>query len=192
MRKTATALLICSLCLCLSPLARAVDEVPLERRLNIGGHVLMIRHAYAPGSGDPANFRIGDCATQRNLDAEGREQARRIGQWLKASGVASARIFSSQWCRCLDTAKALDLGPVTELPALNSFYQRPADREPNLTALRKFLADQPPDGKLILLVTHYVTIAGLTGETVSSGEGVLLQLQSNSGWKVRGRMRFGL
>jgi broad specificity phosphatase PhoE len=153
-------------------------------RLSAGGRVLMIRHAYAPGTGDPADFRIGDCATQRNLNEVGREQAQRIGGWLRAQGVAAARVYSSQWCRCLETAKLLGLGSVMELPALNSFYGRPEDREPNLSALREFLAQQPAQGQLIVLVTHFVTISAIAGQGVSSGEGVLLALDGRGGFAV--------
>jgi phosphohistidine phosphatase SixA len=152
----------------------------------------MIRHAYAPGSGDPANFQIGDCATQRNLNDVGREQARHIGKWLRARGITAARVYTSQWCRCRETAELLGLGPVAALPALNSFYERPRDREPNLAALRDFLARQPAKGPLVVLVTHYVTIAGITDEAVSSGEGVLLRLQESRDVEVLRRLDFGL
>lgn len=155
-----------------------------------GGRVLMIRHARAPGSGDPAHVTVGDCATQRNLDDAGRAQAREIGAWLRGRGVSHARVFSSQWCRCLDTAALLDLGPVTELPALNSFYERPHDREPNLRRLRAFLAGLPVDGPLVILVTHYVTIAGLTGEHMPSGGGVLLQLAGEGAYEVVAQLSF--
>ncbi len=148
----------------------------------------MIRHALAPGSGDPANFRIGDCSTQRNLDDRGRDQARRIGRWLRAHGVDSARVFSSQWCRCRETAELLDLGTVAELPALNSFFERPQDRAPNLAALRSFLENQPTDGELIILVTHFVTIAAVAGESVPSGEGVILRLSGGGTFDVVGRL----
>lgn len=151
----------------------------------------MIRHAVAPGSGDPAGFVIGDCATQRNLSDRGRDQAQAIGEWLRSRGVASsARVYSSQWCRCLETAELLGLGPVTELPALNSFFQRPEDRGPNLAALRMFLAKQPADGKLIVLVTHVVTISAIAGQGVSSGDGMLLQLDGDGGYQVLGRIGF--
>jgi phosphohistidine phosphatase SixA len=164
----------------------AASDEQLVAQIKSGGHVLMIRHAYAPGTGDPDHFRIGDCATQRNLNDQGRAQAKEIGQWLRRRGIDAARIYSSQWCRCLETAKLLDLGPVAELPALNSFFDRPQDREPNLAALRAFLATQPAQGKLILLVTHFVTIAGITGQGVSSGQGVVLKLQKDGGIKVVG------
>ncbi len=170
--------------------AGAAGESPLAGRLTEGGRVLMIRHALAPGSGDPAGFTVGDCTTQRNLNEQGRSQARAIGTWLRDRGVTSARVYSSQWCRCLETAELIGLGPVTELPALNSFFQRPEDRQPNLAALRTFLANQPPDGKLIVLVTHFVTISGIAGKGVSSGEGVVLQLDGEGGFDVMGRIGF--
>ena len=169
-------------------LAAASDN--LIRQINSGGHVLMIRHAYAPGTGDPENFKIGDCSTQRNLSDEGRTQAKSIGQWLRGRGIESARVFSSQWCRCLETAELIGLGTVLELPALNSFFERPQDAETNLAALRAFLSKQPEDGELILLVTHFVTISAIAKENVSSGEGVLLQLTGTGGFDVLGNLNF--
>ncbi len=164
----------------------------LTRDLLAGGSVLMIRHANAPGSGDPENFRIDRCETQRNLDEKGRGQARRIGGWLRRQGMISATIFSSQWCRCLETARLMDLGPVTELQALNSFYERPRDREPNLASLRSFLSQLPANGAPILMITHFVTISGITSLGVASGEGVLLRLDGKGGFDVVGRLAFGL
>ena len=150
----------------------------------------MLRHAFAPGTGDPANFRIGDCSTQRNLDDRGREQAAAIGKLLRSKGIASARVYSSQWCRCHETADLLAMGPVAELPALNSFYELTQDREPNLKALRKFIAEQPYDGALVILVTHFVTISGIAAEGVSSGEGVLLKLNKDEPYEIVGRLKF--
>lgn len=149
---------------------------PLER-LRAGGHALMLRHALAPGTGDPAGFRLDDCATQRTLDAAGRDQARAIGKALRAAGITRAAVFSSQWCRCLETAELLELGPVTELPALNSFFGPNRDRRPaRMAALRAFLAERPVDGPPVVLVTHQVTITALTGDFARSGEGRLLRL----------------
>lgn len=152
--------------------------------------MLLIRHALAPGTGDPDNFKIGDCTTQRNLNDQGRAQARDIGQWLRSQGIASARVYASQWCRCLETAQHLGFGPVSELPALNSFFERPQDREPNLADLRIFLGKQPADGGLIILVTHYVTIAAITGQSVASGEGMVIRLKSEGRHEVLGRLGF--
>ena len=167
------------------------DQTEVIDRLKFGGHILMIRHALAPGSGDPPNFKISDCSTQRNLDESGQTQARRIGMWLRTNGIKSPRIYSSQWCRCLETARLIDLGPVQELAALNSFYEKTENREPNLQALNQFISQQPVDGKLIILVTHFVTIAAIAGTSVSSGEGALLELQKNMPYTVVGRLNFG-
>lgn len=163
----------------------------LIEQMKAGGHILMIRHALAPGSGDPQNFQIGDCSTQRNLDDRGRSQARAIGEWLRSNGIEKARMFSSQWCRCQETANLINLGPVVQLPALNSFYERPQDREPNLKALRIFLAKQTSKGELLILVTHFVTISEITGEAVSSGEGVVLRVKAKGAFEVAGRLDFG-
>ena len=160
-------------------------------QMKAGGHILMIRHAMAPGSGDPENFQIGDCSTQRNLDDRGRSQARVIGEWLRSNGIKKARMFSSQWCRCQETATLINLGPVVQLPALNSFYERPQDREPNLKSLRIFLSEQTSKGELLILVTHFVTISEISGEAVSSGEGVVLRIKENGAFEVAGRLDFG-
>ncbi|HSQ84092.1 MAG TPA: histidine phosphatase family protein [Desulfobacterales bacterium] len=168
------------------------NEDDLIKLMKSGGHILMIRHAYAPGSGDPANFKIGDCATQRNLDDRGRSQARAIGDWLRSKGIKDAKIYSSQWCRCLETATLLGLGPVAELPALDSFYGKPQNREPDIKALRSFIATLPADGELIIFVTHYVTILEVTGEGVSPGEGVVLKIKEGGAFDVLGSLSFQL
>ena len=88
------------------------DQAEMTERMKADRHILMIRHAHAPSTGDPANFRIGDCSTQRNLDDRGRKQARAIGDWLRSKSITSARVYSSQWCRCLETAELLEMGSV--------------------------------------------------------------------------------
>ena len=172
---TSARLLACTLALAVTcHVARPAAPFPIER-LDEGGYIVMLRHAIAPGVGDPANFRLGDCATQRNLSEEGRAQARRLGERLRAHGIERAEIYSSRWCRCLETAELLHLGPVEELPALNSFFSRPAEREPTLEALRAFLAELPDDGPPVILVTHQVTISAITGHGTASGEAVVMQ-----------------
>lgn len=165
--------------------ARAAEALPLAE-LAKPGRVLMLRHATAPGVGDPPNFKLGDCSTQRNLDAAGRAQATALGARLAAAGVTKARVYSSQWCRCLETARLLKVGSPVELPALNSFFGRPQDREANLAALRKFLAGLPVGGPPVILVTHQVTISGITGESTASGGGHLLELNGSGTPRVLG------
>ena len=139
------------------------------------GLVVLKRHAEAPGTGDPPGFTLDDCATQRTLNDDGRAQAKRIGERLRQLGIAKARVLSSQWCRCLETARLLDLGPVKEMSALNSFIGRPEEEKDRITELRQFLADLPRDGQPVVLVTHQVTVTALTGIFPASGEAVLLR-----------------
>jgi len=152
--------------------ARASDEV--AAKLAEPGHIAIMRHALAPGGGDPANFTLDDCSTQRNLSEAGRRQARRTGDFLRSVGVEQARVFSSQWCRCLDTAELLDLGPVEPLPALNSFF-RDRERGPEQTqALREKIAGMDLS-EPVVMVTHQVNITRLTDVFPSSGEIVVLR-----------------
>lgn len=155
------------------------------------GHALMLRHAYAPGIGDPPGFRLDDCTSQRNLDPTGRKQAASIGDWLRARGVRQASVYSSLWCRCQETARLLELGPVTPLPALNSFFQRPEDSAPTTRALLDFLEAQPAEGPLLILVTHQVNISAVTGNGIGSGEGVLLALQPVGALRLVRQLDFG-
>ena len=160
---------------CFAVAAQAAEPVPLEE-LAKPGRVLMLRHANAPGVGDPPGFKLDDCPTQRNLDAAGRAQAAQLGERLAKAGVSRAKVFSSQWCRCLETARLLQLGPVTELPALNSFFGRSQDRQSNLAALRAFLARLPTDGPPVVLVTHQFTINDFTSTGTVSGGGTIFEL----------------
>ena len=125
---------------CITPGLAVAEEAALWKALASKGHVALLRHAIAPGTGDPPDFAVGDCSTQRNLSQEGRAQAERIGDRFRDNGIEAARVVSSQWCRCLDTAELLGLGAVEELPPLNSFYQRTERRKPQTEALNAWLA----------------------------------------------------
>ncbi|NBN79965.1 histidine phosphatase family protein [Microvirga tunisiensis] len=169
---------------------RAAPAHPWVPQLKDGTVVGLLRHALAPGTGDPAGFRLGDCSTQRNLSAEGRAQAQAIGAALRGLGLDGARVYSSQWCRCLDTARLLALGPVEELPALNSFFAD-RDREGEQTrALEDWLAGQTAAGPLIL-VTHQVNITALTGIVPASGELVLATRLRTSAPRLVARATLG-
>ena len=143
-------------------------------RLDQPGTVVALRHALAPGVGDPEGFVLEDCDTQRNLDARGRNQASTIGDALRRAGRGDTAVYSSRWCRCLETARFLALGPVTPLPALDSFFGKPSEREARTRALRDFLAEAGANGPPIVLVTHQVNISALIGRFTRSGEGVVL------------------
>ena len=137
---------------------------------DLSGKVVFMRHALAPGNGDPNHFDLDSCATQRNLDEEGRQQAKRIGEKLRDRQVRFAAIYSSEWCRCRETAKLLNMGEVTPLRALNSFYEHHFSRDELLPVLEEMLFDVESGDAPILMVTHFVTISAVTGKAVSSGD----------------------
>lgn len=151
------------------------------------GAVAMMRHALAPGGGDPAALTLGDCTTQRNLNNRGREQARRIGDTLRDRGIAFDAVLSSQWCRCLDTATEMALGEATPYPPLNSFFSNRQDGPAQTDTLRQFLASQPDDRRL-MLVTHQVNITALTGVFPSSGEIIVIDVAADGAVEVLGTL----
>lgn len=178
----------CVLALLLAlPASAQADEGQLLAALREGRAVALMRHALAPGTGDPAGFRLGDCATQRNLSAEGRAQAEATGARLRAAGITRAQVYSSQWCRCLETARLLGLGEVTELPALNSFFGDRAHGPQQTAELSAFLRDRPP-GPSLVLVTHQVNITAFTKGFVRSGEIVVVALPLGEQPEVLGRI----
>ena len=143
--------------------------------LRAGAHVALMRHADAPGGvGDPPGFRIDDCATQRNLSPKGRADAEKIGAQLKQEGVAFEKIVSSPWCRCMDTAKLLDLGTVETEPTFGNVVVL-RDQSETLTAGgRARIATWTSLGNL-LVVTHGANIFALTGVSPASGEIVVVK-----------------
>lgn len=148
------------------------------------GTVLFMRHALAPGVGDPDNFSLQDCRTQRNLDATGRAQAQMIGAKLAAVDIKFSAIYSSYWCRCLETAELLGLGDVKPFDGLNSFYQSHAPREATLAKLRQKLDSFSTSAPASLMVTHSVTIHAITGLSVASGGVVIYDLKTGAAWEL--------
>ncbi len=136
------------------------------------GGIVLFRHALAPGGGDPAGMRLGDCATQRNLDARGRAQAAAIGAALRDVEVGA--VLASQWCRTLETAEIAFPGRVTPEPAFNSFFGDRAAGPAQTAAARALLAQWRGPGALVV-VTHQVNITALTRIFPGSGEGVVLR-----------------
>ncbi len=164
----------------------AADEAAW-RALAEPGTAALMRHATAPGFGDPGNFRLGDCATQRNLDEDGRAEARALGAAIRARGIAVDRVLTSRWCRARDTARELGVAPVEDFPALDSFF---ADRsaEPRRSAAVLALLSERAGREKLVLVTHQVNIGALTGAGVASGE-IVVVAPTPSGLEVRGRIR---
>ena len=136
-----------------------------------GDKIILIRHALAPGGGDPPGFKIDDCKTQRNLDKVGIEQSKAIGKLFKKNKIPVDKVLSSQWCRCKDTAKYA-FGDFKEFSALNSTYTPPYDQneKQQIEDLKKYVNNWNGRGGNLVLVTHYVIILAITGETTRSGE----------------------
>jgi phosphohistidine phosphatase SixA len=159
------------LALCLALLAAPVAADPMAAAAAPGA-VLLMRHATAPGTGDPPGLTIGDCSTQRNLSDEGRAEARAVGQRLRAAGIGFDRILHSEWCRTTETAQLLDLGPVTPFPAANSFFSDRSTADGQTAEVLAYLSGLPEEAR-VLIVTHQVNITALTGITPRSSEIVI-------------------
>ena len=141
-------------------------------------HIILLRHSTAPGFGDPENFELSDCQTQRNLSRNGINQAQIIGLFLKKNGYKKVIIYSSEWCRCKDTAKALNLGPYKTMHLLNSFFSNFAVEKEQTLALKKWIKNLPLSWPIIL-VTHQVNITALTGYVPAQGELVFVKRLEN-------------
>jgi len=168
---------ISCICLLIAPQANAA----LADDLKDGQHVLLMRHADAPGYGDPAGYVIGQCPTQRNLGDYGKKQAKAIGFWLRGQGVSKAQIFSSPWCRCSDTAQLLDLGFVRMEASLGSFFDDMSLEKKQTKELERLIKSElDKQSKLpIILVTHHVNIRAFMGKNVSQGDMVLVRVNKN-------------
>lgn len=165
--------------------AAAQSNAELWDAVRSGDHFIMMRHALAPGTGDPSDFELRDCSTQRNLSDEGRSQAKKIGRLLKSNGILNANVYSSEWCRCMDTAELLNFGRVTKLPAINSFFQNYDQRGARTRALSDWLDDQFLNTPLIL-VTHQVNITAFTEVFPESGELVFIKREEQGEYTVVG------
>lgn len=164
------------------------NEERLWDALRSPNHFAMLRHALAPGTGDPSNFTLGRRETQRNLSQEGRNQAKRIGDLFRVHSIDKSQVFSSEWYRCQDTAKLLDLGPVNTLSALNSFFQNYEQQGAKTESLKLWLSQQEIDEPLVL-VTHQVNITALLGVYASSGEIVVVKRGAQGELKVLGSIK---
>jgi phosphohistidine phosphatase SixA len=170
MKATITALLT-ACCF----LAQASD---LSQKLQSSDYVLLMRHALAPGVGDPANYSLEDCKTQRNLNAVGRAQTVFVGEWLKKQGVKNAELHSSVWCRCKDTAALLNFGEYKVEPALASFFDDMSKAKESNSKLQRFIAGKikSKGDKALIMVTHHVNILEFMGENIASGDMVLAKV----------------
>lgn len=164
------------------------NEAAAWRALRDGGHVALMRHADAPGgAGDPPGFKLEDCATQRNLSAKGRTDAAAIGARLKAEKIAIETLLSSPWCRCVDTARLMDLGPVTVEPAFSNIVVLTERRAAIIEAGRTLIGGWTGQGTL-LVVTHGANISALTGTAPASGEIVVVRIGAGGAIEPVGRI----
>lgn len=172
----ARRLLLCLLCSICIEAGAAADE-PFWSLLRQGGNIVLMRHAQTvPGVGDPPGFMLGDCRTQRNLSDQGRADAARIGDQFRRHGIPVAEVLSSQWCRCVDTA-TIAFGKVRTATMLNSmFNDRERRGEDKLRELYAYLARRPASAGNLVLVTHAQNISALTGESVGSGDMLVMRL----------------
>ena len=160
------------------------ENYTIEEIINdINANVIFMRHALAPGIGDPNNFKIGDCSTQRNLNETGIAQAVLIGKQLKKNSIQFNKIYSSQWCRCYQTATLLDLGKVHEFAGLNSIFQNFVSRRETLQKLEQKLSEISLN-KLVIFVTHQVNIQAITKKNVASGEMVAFNTSTKKSHKI--------
>lgn len=167
-------------------LSAAADAWPA---LTEPGAIVLFRHATAPGIGDPANFKLDDCPTQRNLDERGRAEARQLGEQFRSRKITVGAVLTSQWCRTRETAR-LAFGEVVvkDAPAFNSFFSRSAGISDAQTAqARALLARWRGPGTLVV-VTHQVNITALTGVNPASAEGVVLRPAADGSLQLIGRV----
>ena len=142
----------------------------LINQLEDGGKLIFIRHAYAPGNGDPAGFNLNDCSTQRNLSDDGRKQAQRIGEFFNKNKIEIDKVLSSEWCRCKETAKIAFKNYSTN-SFLNSFYSSKfsKNKDKQVKAFNYYIKNLESEKNLIF-VTHYVFISEVLNYGPSSGE----------------------
>tara|TARA_B100001758_G_scaffold152029_1_gene130984 strand:+ start:46 stop:597 length:552 start_codon:yes stop_codon:yes gene_type:complete len=148
----------------------ALSDDRILNSLKEGKKLIFIRHAIAPGNGDPNNFNIKDCSTQRNLNKNGIKQSKKIGLFFKKNKIKIDKILSSEWCRCIDTAKYA-FENFDTFDALNSFYDEKfaANETRQINDLKKYIKNWDSDKNLVF-VTHYVVISSILNTGSSSGE----------------------
>ena len=173
------------LLLATSSVVAAADDA-VWTALRTSGAVVVLRHSYAPGAFDPPDARLDDCSTQRNLDDNGREQARRIGEAFRRQGIAVGAVLSSPRCRCLDTAR-LAFGKVEPWDVLQGSLSNAERRQAQLVEMRRRIAAYR-DGPPLVLVTHGSVVTDLTGRDIRMGELVVLRREADGIHAVAGQL----
>jgi phosphohistidine phosphatase SixA len=162
--------------------ARA-DDAEVVQALRAGGVAVFVRHSRTtPGLGDPPGWRMEDCATQRNLDAQGRAHARRVGAWFRRHGIRPTVVRSSPWCRTRDTAR-LAFGRTQDWSALANLYENRAPEKRNVEQVRTYLAGLRR-GNIAVLVSHGSSISAFVGEYLGQGEAVVVRAERRADGQV--------
>ena len=161
------------------------SQAELSNLLKDGNKLIFIRHAYAPGNGDPSNFRLNDCSTQRNLNRKGIVQSKKIGLFFSTEKIQIDKVLSSEWCRCKDTAK-FAFNEYTTFDALNSFFDPRfmKNKDKQIRDLKNYIFNWNSKKNLIL-ITHYVVISEIFNTSVNSGEIII----SDKEFNILGRFR---
>ena len=139
-----------------------------EKMQTLNPNIVFVRHALAPGIGDPVEFDINNCSSQRNLDSIGKLQAKALGAFLQKSKIDFDSILSSEWCRCKETSELLNIGDWKTFTGLNSFFEGHVDKKESLQILNEKI-NSFSQNSLVLMVTHQVVISAVTGVFVPSG-----------------------
>lgn len=193
MRRATAFVLAAALALSALPALTATAapaQTDIWQELRTGrGYVVMLRHALAPGTGDPAGFRLGDCSTQRNLSAEGRRQAVAIGAQWRRERMPIDRVLTSRWCRARDTARLLAIGAVTAYPALDSsFTVSDATAARRAAEVRALIARHRGERGVLVLVGHQVNITDATGVVPASGQAVVVKARADGTVRLIGTL----
>ena len=164
---------------------QAYSSEKIINKIKEGNKIIFIRHALAPGSGDPDDINLNDCETQRNLNIEGINQSKKIGNFFKKNNIKVEKVFSSEWCRCKDTA-FYAFSNFEIFDALNSFYSEKfyENKNKQINNLKEFINNWDNKSNLVL-VTHYVVILELLGVGAESGEVII----SNKNYEIVHRIK---
>ena len=173
----------------LNQVQAAQQDIWTQMRKNTG-YVVLLRHAKTvSGTGDPPGFELDDCATQRNLSKAGREQAEQIGREFRDRNIPISQVLSSEYCRCLDTARLLDLGTVKPAPMLNSIFEDRSTATQQIEQTRKRILNHRNNRGVIVIVSHYANIIEITSTPLQEGEIVVIQADPQGDLEVIGQIQ---
>jgi broad specificity phosphatase PhoE len=180
---------VCALLAAACIASAADDDDDVWAALQRGTHVILVRHSVTTaGVGDPPGFKLDDCSTQRNLTEQGRAQARKLGEAVRARKLAIDRVLSSPWCRCIETAQlAFDRTPEKSV-ALSNLFGQSENRDRQVSELRSLVSGFRGRGNLVL-VSHGSTIVALTGVSPDTAEMVVVKPEGGGKFSVVGRLR---